>query len=197
MKNLALNQVQQKARDLDQIPKVSDWSRCVCKGVDNVNKSIWITPGSEGQVWVTRMAADPLNVRQQASRLDIRKQFYSQRVVDGLNKVPTDIKKTVWQWAVSKWHTKNTEENWRQPHRESRLEEGWGGCPPGVNNSLWEVPVGPTRLNLSIQVSKYLLWTPPQRDSFWCSGPPLVASETAAARGNSCNIGSKFIWICI
>jgi hypothetical protein len=31
---------------------------------------------------VTRMAADPLNVRQQASRLDIRKQFYSQRVVD-------------------------------------------------------------------------------------------------------------------
>jgi hypothetical protein len=41
------------------------------------------------------MAADPLNVRQQASRLDIRKQFYSQRVVDGLNKVPTDIKKTV------------------------------------------------------------------------------------------------------
>jgi hypothetical protein len=35
----------------------------------------------------------PLNVRQQASRLDIRKQFYSQRVVDAGNKVPTDIKK--------------------------------------------------------------------------------------------------------
>ncbi len=41
------------------------------------------------------MAADPLNVRQEASRLDIRKQFYSQRVVDGWNKEPTDIKKTV------------------------------------------------------------------------------------------------------
>ncbi len=53
----------------------------------------------------------------------------------------------MWQWAVSKWPTKNTEENWRQPRRESRLEEGWGGCPPGVNISLWEVPVGPTRLN--------------------------------------------------
>jgi hypothetical protein len=59
-----------------------------------VNKSIWITPASEGQVRVTRMAADPLNVRQQASRLDIRKQFL-QRVIDGWNKMPTDIKKIV------------------------------------------------------------------------------------------------------
>ncbi len=33
------------------------------------------------------MAAYPLNVRQQASRLDVRKQFYSQRVVNGWNKV--------------------------------------------------------------------------------------------------------------
>jgi hypothetical protein len=49
----------------------------ILKG-DNVNKSTWFTPASEGQVRVTRKAADPLNVRQQASRLDIRKQFYSQ-----------------------------------------------------------------------------------------------------------------------
>ncbi len=62
----------------------------ILKGVDNVNKSTWFTPASEGQVRVTRMAADPLNIRQQASRLDIRKQFYLQRVVDAWNKVPTD-----------------------------------------------------------------------------------------------------------
>jgi hypothetical protein len=43
----------------------------ILKGVDNVNKSTWFTPASEGQVRVTRMAADPLNVRQQPSRLDI------------------------------------------------------------------------------------------------------------------------------
>jgi hypothetical protein len=41
------------------------------------------------------MAADPLNVRQQASRLDIRRHFYSQRVVDAWNRVPTDIKNSV------------------------------------------------------------------------------------------------------
>jgi hypothetical protein len=39
-----------------------------------------------------RMVADLLNVRPQASRLNIRKQFYSQRVVDAWNKVPTEIK---------------------------------------------------------------------------------------------------------
>jgi hypothetical protein len=38
----------------------------ILKGVDNANKSTWFTPASEGQVRVTRMAADPLNVRQQA-----------------------------------------------------------------------------------------------------------------------------------
>jgi hypothetical protein len=39
--------------------------------------------------------ADPLNVRQQASRLDIKRQFYSQRVVGGWNKVSTDINNSV------------------------------------------------------------------------------------------------------
>jgi hypothetical protein len=59
----------------------------ILKGLGNVNKYTWFTPVSAGQVRVTRMAADPLNVRQQASRLDIREQFYSQRVVDGWKKV--------------------------------------------------------------------------------------------------------------
>jgi hypothetical protein len=55
------------------------------------------------------MAADTLNVRQQASRMDIKKQFYSKRMVDGWNTVSTE--------TVSKWPTKNTEDNWRQPQR--------------------------------------------------------------------------------
>jgi hypothetical protein len=58
----------------------------IMKGVNNVNKSTCFTPASEIQMRVTKMATDPLNVRQQASRLDIRKQFYPQRVVDGWKK---------------------------------------------------------------------------------------------------------------
>ncbi len=78
-----------------------------------MNKSIWFTPASEGQVRVTRMAADPLNVRQQAPRLDTRKQFYSQRVVDGCNNVPTDIKNSVtvrsFKMAYKKKHRRELE----------------------------------------------------------------------------------------
>jgi hypothetical protein len=69
------------------------------------------------------MAAEPLNVGQQASRLDIRKQFYSQKVVEGWNKVSTDIKNSVTENSF-KIAYKNTQEKWRRPYREARLEEG-------------------------------------------------------------------------
>lgn len=52
----------------------------IMKGVDNVDRATWFTPACEGQVRVTRVTTDPLNIRQ-ASRFDIRRQFYSQRVV--------------------------------------------------------------------------------------------------------------------
>ncbi len=44
--------------------------------------------------------------------------------------------------------------------------------------------------------AKYLLWTPPRRDSFWCSGPPLVVSETAAAKETAVTQVQNFFWIC-
>jgi hypothetical protein len=46
---------------------------------------------------VTRLSADPLNIKPGAPRLDIRRYFYSQRVVDSWNSVPVphDIKKSV------------------------------------------------------------------------------------------------------
>ncbi len=118
LRELGLCTLEERRHQLDMTQTFT-----ILKGVDNVNKPTWFTSASEGQVRVTRMAADPLNVRQQASRLDIRKQFYSQRVVDGWNTVPTDTKNSV---TVSSFKNglKNTEENRRQPRRESRLEEG-------------------------------------------------------------------------
>jgi hypothetical protein len=89
LRELGLSTLEERRHQLDTTQTFQ-----ILKGVDNVN-STWFTPASEEQVRVKRMAADPLNVRQQASRLDIRKQFYSQRVVDGWNKVPTDIKNSV------------------------------------------------------------------------------------------------------
>jgi hypothetical protein len=41
---------------------------------------------------VNFLAADPLNLRQQAARLEIRRNFFSNRVIEGWNEVPSGIK---------------------------------------------------------------------------------------------------------
>ncbi len=43
-------------------------------------------------VRTTRSASDPLNLKQQASRLEIRRNFLSNRVVEAWNLVPSEIK---------------------------------------------------------------------------------------------------------
>jgi hypothetical protein len=40
----------------------------------------------------TRMAADPLNIRPEFTRTDVRKNFFSQRIVTEWNKIPNEIK---------------------------------------------------------------------------------------------------------
>ncbi len=102
---------------------------------------------------MTRIAADPLNVRQQASRLDIRKQFYSQRVVDGWNKVLTDIKNSVtvnsFKMAYKKTHRREYTQRVKIGGR-MRWMSSWSQQlslrgPSGTNETQ------PT----SLQVSKY------------------------------------------
>jgi hypothetical protein len=43
----------------------------------------------------TRSAADPLNLRLQACRLETRRNFFSQRVVDTWNNIPATLKQAV------------------------------------------------------------------------------------------------------
>ncbi len=119
---------------------------------------------------------------------------FRKRLKSDQHQLNGDTNPIVWQWTVSKWPTKNTEENWRQPHRESRLEEGWGVCPFGVKNSLREVPVRPTRLNL--QVSKYPeVITGSRHRRFPCTRPwtwPHPArTRPRAARGTSGSSSSR------
>jgi hypothetical protein len=40
----------------------------------------------------TRMAADPLNIRPEFVRTDIRRNFFSQRITTAWNKIPNEIK---------------------------------------------------------------------------------------------------------
>ncbi len=59
LRELGLCSLEERRHQLDMTQTFK-----ILKGVDNVKKSTWFTPASEGQVRVTRMAADPLNVRQ-------------------------------------------------------------------------------------------------------------------------------------
>ena len=47
----------------------------------------------DASIRTTRSAADPLNLRPQAARLETRRNFFSYRVVDAWNLVPGDIKR--------------------------------------------------------------------------------------------------------
>jgi hypothetical protein len=63
----------------------------ILHGLDKVDKNTWFEMASEGQR-TTRQAANPWNLRPKQSRLDIRKNFFSQRVIN--NMIPPEIQGT-------------------------------------------------------------------------------------------------------
>jgi ribonuclease P/MRP protein subunit RPP40 len=63
----------------------------IVNGLDNVNKECWFTMLNNSDR-VTRATADPLNIRGAVCRLEIRRNFFSQRVTDAWNNVPRDLK---------------------------------------------------------------------------------------------------------
>ncbi len=60
-------------------------------GHDRVDPRQWFTHVSNERV--TRQAADPLNLTASRSRLDLRRNFFSQRVIDHWNAVPAELKR--------------------------------------------------------------------------------------------------------
>ena len=65
----------------------------ILTGKDNVRADQWFEkPESNGVL--TRRAADPLSLKVQRSRLDIRCKFFSQRVVEIWNQIPLNIRQS-------------------------------------------------------------------------------------------------------
>jgi hypothetical protein len=83
---LGITTLEERREHLDMVQTYK-----ILKGVDNVSREIWFDMASQG-TRATRQSADPLNIRPQASRLEIRRNFFSQRVVEKWNKVPKDVK---------------------------------------------------------------------------------------------------------
>jgi len=89
LKELGILSLEERRHQLDMLQTFK-----ILKGKDRVNPKSWFVMASEGDR-VTRLSIDPLKIRQQNPRLDIRRNFYSQRVVYAWNSVPKDIKNSV------------------------------------------------------------------------------------------------------
>ena len=61
----------------------------IITGKDMVNSELWFQK-VDGTERLTRSAADPLNWRPQAARLEVRRNFFSNRTVEDWNKIPSE-----------------------------------------------------------------------------------------------------------
>ena len=64
----------------------------IINGIDRVDKATWFTTAAEINRRATRLTADPLNIVAKPANTDIRKHFFSNRVVNTWNKLPANIK---------------------------------------------------------------------------------------------------------
>jgi hypothetical protein len=63
----------------------------IVKGIDRVEHGTWFNLAAEGGR-ATRSADCPNNLRQMAARLEVRRNFFSNRVIDSWNHLPTHVK---------------------------------------------------------------------------------------------------------
>jgi hypothetical protein len=87
----------------------------IVTGKDMVNSDTWFKSVTvTGRA--TRSAADPLNLRPQACRLENRRNFFSQRVVDTWNNIPATLKQAVTVKEFKNGY-KTTEQQWWEAPR--------------------------------------------------------------------------------
>jgi len=67
----------------------------ILNGIDHVEANQWFTLAAEESVRVTRQSSDPFNIKPQKSKTDVRKYFFSNRVVANWNNLPSTIKQSV------------------------------------------------------------------------------------------------------
>jgi hypothetical protein len=85
LKELGLTMLEERRHHADMVQTYK-----IVTGKDMVI-STWFTSVTESGR-PTRSAANPLNLRPQASMPEIRRQFFSQRVVESWNKIPASLK---------------------------------------------------------------------------------------------------------
>lgn len=64
----------------------------IVRGFDNVDLRTWFTLVGDNPVRLTRDTSDPLNILRQNSRTEIRRNFFSQRVITPWNNLASEVK---------------------------------------------------------------------------------------------------------
>ena len=60
--------------------------------IDKVDETTWFTRVDNSHNRVTRLAADPYNLVKKRANNELYKNFFSRRVIDSWNNLPSDIK---------------------------------------------------------------------------------------------------------
>jgi hypothetical protein len=87
LKELALTTLEERRHQADMVQVYK-----IVNGKDMVDSQTWFQLAGQAERH-TRSNADPLNLRPQAARLDLRRNFFTNRVVEDWNKIPLVVRK--------------------------------------------------------------------------------------------------------
>jgi hypothetical protein len=87
LKELGLTTLEERRHQTDMVQVFK-----IVTGNDMVKSDSWFQL-ADGSERLTRSKADPLNLRPQAARLEVRKNFFSHRVIEDWNRVPPELKR--------------------------------------------------------------------------------------------------------
>ena len=65
----------------------------IVQGKDDVNPATWFELVGTAPTRATRQSQDPNNIKKKNPNTDLRKNFFSNRIVDQWNKLPSEVKK--------------------------------------------------------------------------------------------------------
>jgi hypothetical protein len=103
LKEIGFTTLEEQRHRLDMIQTYK-----IVSGKEKVESSTWFQMASES-IRTTRQAADPLNLRPTSAKLEVRRNFFSQRVVQDWNKIPSDIKSAHSVESFKKGYAKHRE----------------------------------------------------------------------------------------
>ena len=88
MREIGLTPLEERRHQADMLQAFK-----IIRGFDKVDSSTWFQR-VDVSIRTTRSAGDPLNLRPQAAKLETRRNFFSNRVVEAWNVIPGDIKRS-------------------------------------------------------------------------------------------------------